>query len=81
MAEEEYCCCAEGVDVDELISAETEYMVELGILANAGENVGCNFGDLDRLRKAKCAKFGEDTRRGEIGEVAVKDYTGVLKVE
>lgn len=37
-----------------------------------------NLGDLDGLREAECAKFVEDRTRGEVSEVAVKDYAGVL---
>lgn len=43
--------------------------------------MGCDLGDLDRLRKTECAKLVEDRGGREISEVAVKDYAGVLKVE
>lgn len=41
----------------------------------------CDFGDLDRLRKTEGAKFVKDRGGGEISEVTVKNYAGVLKVE
>lgn len=67
--------------MDELVGAKPEDAVELGVLANPGENVGCDFGDLDGLREAKRAEFVKDRGGGEVSEVAVKYYARVLKVE
>lgn len=38
----------------------------------------CNLSNLDGLRETECAKFVEDRRGGEVSEVAIKDYAGVL---